>query len=188
MPGDRWQQLANVRAFLSWQWAHPGKQLLFMGQEFAQEQEWAEQRSLDWHLLDNPGHGGVRRLVADLNSVYADTPALWSQDTTPDGFTWLSADDAARNTVAFLRWGSDGSPLACVSNFAAIPHEDYQLGLPFAGEWTEVINTDAEIYGGSGVGNLGTVTAHESPAHGQPASARVRVPPLGTIWLTSPRR
>ena len=128
MPGDRWQQLANVRAFLSWQWAHPGKQLLFMGQEFAQDNEWAEQRELDWGLLDDPGHAGVSRLVADLNSVYADNPALWSQDSEPEGFQWLDADDAARNTVAFLRWGSDGSPLVCVTNFSAIPHEGYELG------------------------------------------------------------
>ena len=105
MPGDRWQQLANVRAFLSWQWAHPGKQLLFMGQEFAQDNEWAEQRELDWGLLDDPAHAGVKRLVADLNGVYADTPALWSQDTEPGGFQWVEADDAARNTVAFVRWG-----------------------------------------------------------------------------------
>jgi 1,4-alpha-glucan branching enzyme len=188
MPGDRWQQLASVRAFLSWQWAHPGKQLLFMGQEFAQDNEWAEQRALDWHLLDDPNHAGVSRLVADLNSVYADNPALWSQDSEDAGFQWLDADDAARNTVAFLRWGSDGSPLVCVTNFSAIPHENYELALPFGGDWTEVINTDAEIYGGSGVGNLGTVTAHETPRGDQPASVRLRVPPLGTLWLTSPRR
>ncbi len=189
MPGDRWQQLANVRAFLSWQWAHPGKQLLFMGQEFAQDQEWAEQRELDWGLLQDQGHAGVQRLVADLNSVYLDTPALWSQDTQPEGFSWVDADDAAHNTVAFVRWGPTGAaPVVCVTNFAAIPHEGYLLGLPFAGEWVEMINTDAEIYGGSGVGNLGTVTAHETPHAGQPASARVRVPPLGTLWLTSHRR
>ena len=188
MPGDRWQQLANVRAYLSWQWAHPGKQLLFMGTEFAQDQEWAEQRELDWGLLANREHSGVQRLVADLNSVYADTPALWSQDTVPEGFQWIEADDSTRNTVAFLRWGSDGSALVCVTNFSAVPHEGYQLGLPFTGEWTEVVNTDAEIYGGSGVGNLGTVTAHEGARNGQPASASVRVPPLGTLWLTSSRR
>ena len=121
MPGDRWQQLANVRAFLSWQWAHPGKQLLFMGQEFAQDNEWAEQRELDWGLLDDPGHAGVKRLVADLNGVYTDTPALWSQDTEPGGFQWIEADDAARNTVAFVRWGSDGSPLVCVTQLLRDP-------------------------------------------------------------------
>ena len=188
MPGDRWQQLANVRAFLSWQWAHPGKQLLFMGQEFAQDQEWAEQRSLDWGLLDDAGHSGVSRLVTDLNTVYAGTSALWSQDTAPEGFQWIEADDAPHNTVAFVRWGSDGSALVCVTNFSAIPHEGYTLGLPFAGEWSEMINSDAEVYGGSGVGNLGTVTAHETAHGGQPASARLRVPPLATLWLTSSRR
>ncbi len=188
MPGDRWQQLANVRAFLSWQWAHPGKQLLFMGQEFAQDHEWAEQRELDWWLLSNPAHEGVRRLVADLNTAYVDYPALWSQDSSPDGFGWIDADDAAGNQVAFVRWGSDGSAVVCVTNFSGGPHENYRLGLPMAGQWTELINTDAEIYGGSGVGNLGTVTAHANPHQGQPASATLRVPPLGTLWLASPRR
>jgi 1,4-alpha-glucan branching enzyme len=158
-----------------------------MGTEFAQDQEWAEQRSLDWGLLENPDHQGVQRLVSDLNSVYAGTPALWSQDTAPQGFQWIEADDASRNTVAFVRWGSDGSALVCVTNFSAVPHEGYILGLPFAGEWSELINTDAEIYGGSGVGNLGTVTAHESPYGGQSASARLRIPPLGTLWLSSHR-
>ena len=185
MPGDRWQQLANVRAYLSWQWAHPGKQLLFMGSEFAQDGEWAEQRELDWHLLEKPEHEGVRRLVADLNEVYVAHPALWSQDNSPDGFRWLSSDDAGRNTVAFIRWGNDGSALVCVTNFSAVPHEGYQIGLPKAGEWTEVINTDSESYGGSGVGNLGTVTAHAEPFAGQPASATMRIPPLASVWLTT---
>jgi 1,4-alpha-glucan branching enzyme len=183
MPGDRWQQLANVRAYLSFQWAHPGKQLIFMGTEFAQESEWAESRELDWWLLEHPEHDGVRSLVRDLNAVYAQTPALWTQDTEPGGFAWLDANDANHNVFAFVRWGSDGSSLVCVTNFAAIPHEGYRLGLPKAGEWAEVINTDAEIYGGSGVGNLGTVTAHEEPYDGKPASATLRVPPLGTLWL-----
>ncbi|ROR89916.1 1,4-alpha-glucan branching protein GlgB [Nocardioides aurantiacus] len=187
MPGDRWQQLANVRAFLSWQWAHPGKQLLFMGTEFAQDQEWAEQRELDWWLLGDADHEGVRRLVRDLNSVYLDSPALWSQDSDPAGFTWLEADDSGGNTVAFVRWGNDGSALVSVTNFSGQPRESYRLGLPFAGEWSEVINTDAEAYGGSGVGNLGTVTAHAEPHHGQPASASLRVPPLGTVWLSARR-
>lgn len=187
MPGDRWQQLANVRAFLSWQWAHPGKQLLFMGTEFAQDQEWAEQRELDWWLLGDADHEGVRRLVRDLNSVYWDSPALWSQDSDPAGFQWLEADDAGGNTVAFIRWGSDGSALVSVTNFSGQPREGYRLGLPFAGQWSEVLNTDAEVYGGSGVGNLGTVTAHAEPHHGQPASASLRVPPLGTVWLAARR-
>ncbi len=183
MPGDRWQKLAGVRAFLSWMWAHPGKQLLFMGTELAQDQEWAEQRELDWWLLEDRDHAGVRRLVADLNAVYLDTPALWSQDSSPDGFTWIDADDAAGNTISFVRWAGDGSALVSVTNFSGGPREAYRLGLPYAGEWSEVVNTDAESYGGSGVGNLGTVTAHAEPHQGQPASASVRIPPLGTVWF-----
>jgi 1,4-alpha-glucan branching enzyme len=187
MPGDRWQQLANLRTFLSYMWAHPGKQLLFMGSEFGQEAEWAEQRELDWWLLDHPEHAGVRRLVSDLNAVYRETPALWSRDNDPEGFSWLDADDAGRNTLAFARWSDDGQPLVAVVNFAAVPHEGYRLGLPAPGEWAEVLNTDAEVYGGSGVGNLGTVTAVPDPFHGQPASATLRVPPLGTLWLRPQR-
>ncbi|WP_051706017.1 1,4-alpha-glucan branching protein GlgB [Nocardioides aequoreus] len=183
MPGDRWQKLAGVRAYLSWMWAHPGKQLLFMGTEFAQDQEWAEQRELDWWLLSDRDHEGVRRLVADLNGVYLDTPALWAQDSSPEGFTWIEADDAAGNTLAFARWDADGGALVSVTNFSGGPREAYRLGLPFTGEWSEVLNTDAEVYGGSGVGNLGTVTAHGEPHQGQPASASLRVPPLGTVWL-----
>jgi 1,4-alpha-glucan branching enzyme len=187
MPGDRWQQLAGVRAFLGYQWAHPGKQLLFMGQEFAQDNEWAEQRELDWHLLANRDHEGVRRLVADLNQVYADSPALWQQDSEPAGFQWIEANDAPSNVIAFVRWGSDGSPMVCIINFSPVPHENYRIGLPSAGDWTEVINSDAEIYGGSGVGNLGTVTAHEEQHQGQPASATLRVPPMAALWLSSSR-
>ncbi|HEY6933819.1 MAG TPA: 1,4-alpha-glucan branching protein GlgB [Marmoricola sp.] len=183
MPGDRWQQLANVRAYLSFQWAHPGKQLVFMGTEFAQEAEWAESRELDWWLLEHPEHEGVRALVRDLNAVYAETPALWEQDTQPGGFAWLEANDANHNVFAFVRWDADGSPLVCVTNFAAVAHENYRLGMPAAGEWAEVLNTDAEVYGGSGVGNLGTVTAHGDPFEGKPASVTLRLPPLGTLWL-----
>jgi 1,4-alpha-glucan branching enzyme len=164
-------------------WAHPGKQLLFMGQEFAQGGEWAESRSLDWWLLDDPGHRGVARLIRDLNVTYRDTSALWSRDTTEDGFHWIDANDAAGNVYSFLRFGDDGSVIACIANFSPVPHEGYRLGLPFAGRWDEVLNTDAEVYFGSGVGNFGGVQAGDQMHHGQPASATVRVPPLGTIWL-----
>ncbi len=183
MPGDRWQQLANVRAYLAYMWAHPGKQLLFMGCEFAQGAEWSDSRGLDWELLADPAHKGVQQLVRDLNRVYRETPALWSRDTDPSGFTWLEANDAAGNVFAFLRWGEDGSVLACVANFAAIPHEGYRIGLPRPGRWREVLNTDAEVYGGSNVGNLGQVVTEEIPWQGQPHSAVLRVPPLGTLWL-----
>jgi 1,4-alpha-glucan branching enzyme len=185
MPGDRWQQLANVRGYLGFMWAHPGKQLLFMGCEFAQESEWSEQRSLDWWLLDLPDHRGVALLVKELNAVYKATSALWSQDVDSAGFSWIDANDATGNVFSFLRFGADGSALACISNFAGTPHEDYRLGLPWAGQWREVLNTDAEAYLGSGVGNFGEVTATSDNWHGQPASTVLRVPPLGTVWLTS---
>jgi 1,4-alpha-glucan branching enzyme len=183
VPGDRWQQMATVRALYAYMWAHPGKQLLFMGQEFAQSEEWSESRSLDWWLLDSPDHRGVARLVGDLNYLYRNTSALWSQDHDPAGFGWIDADDVSGNVFSFLRYGADGSIIACVTNFAAVPHEQYRLGLPRPGRWDEVINTDADVYFGSGVGNFGGVDAVGSPAHGQPASVRLRVPPLGTLWL-----
>jgi 1,4-alpha-glucan branching enzyme len=183
IPGDRWQQMATLRAMYAYMWAHPGKQLLFQGQEFAQGGEWAESRSLDWWLLEDPSHRGVARLIRELNQTYTATSALWSRDTTENGFHWIDANDAAGNVYSFLRFGDDGSVLACISNFSSVPHEGYRLGLPFAGRWDEVVNTDAEVYFGSGVGNFGGVEAVEEMWHGQPASARLRVPPLGTLWL-----
>src|SRR6185295_14814309 len=155
MPGDRWQQLANLRAYLAFMWAHPGKQLLFMGSEFGQESEWAESRSLDWWLTENPDHRGVQTLVHDLNRVYGENRGLWSRDSDPGGFAWIDANDAGNNVFSFLRWGDDGSVLACVANFSAVPHEGYRIGLPFAGRWDEVLNTDADAYVGSGIGNFG---------------------------------
>jgi 1,4-alpha-glucan branching enzyme len=183
MPGDRWRQLANLRCYLAHMWAHPGKQLLFMGSEFAQESEWAESRELDWWLLDHVEHRGVQSLVRDLNRVYKETPALWSLDIDESGFQWIDANDSSNNTFSFIRRGSDGSQLVCVSNFSAVPHENYRVGLPQAGRWEEILNTDAETYSGSGVGNMGAVTAQADPWHGQPASATLRVPPLGALWL-----
>jgi 1,4-alpha-glucan branching enzyme len=183
MPGDRWQQLANLRAYLGYMWAHPGKQLLFMGAELGQESEWAEARELDWWLLDHPEHRGVQSLVRDLNRVYRETPALWANDADPATYEWIDANDAHRNTFSFLR-RSPGSPdLVCVANFAGEPHHGYRLGLPTAGAWEEVLNTDAESYTGSGVGNLGTVTAVEGDHAGRPAYADIVVPPLATVWF-----
>ncbi len=185
MPGDRWQQLANLRTFLAYMWAHPGKQLLFMGSEFGQESEWAEGRELDWWLLDNADHRGVHSLVRDMNGIYKDTSALWSLDNDPAGFDWIDANDSGNNVFSFIRKPKDASegPLVCVANFSAVPHHDYRLGLPQAGSWSEVLNTDADVYAGSGVGNLGEVRAAEGSHHGQPASASVTVPPLATLWL-----
>jgi 1,4-alpha-glucan branching enzyme len=183
MPGDTWQKFAGLRALLAYMWAHPGKQLLFMGGEFGQGGEWAEERSLDWWLLDDDNHRGVQKLVRDLNGAYRRSPALWSRDNEPEGFEWIDANDAAGNVLSFLRHGSDGSVMACVVNFAGMPHEDYRVGLPQAGVWREVLNTDAYDYGGSGVGNLGQVEAVSEPWHAQPASAVLRVPPMGVVWL-----
>jgi 1,4-alpha-glucan branching enzyme len=183
MPGDPWRRMAGVRALLGYMWAHPGKQLIFMGCELADDREWSEERGLDWYLLHDPARAGVQRLVRDLNRLYRDNPALWTQDTSPSGFRWIVADDSANNTLAFVRIGLDGSPLVCVVNFAAVPHDDYRIGLPRAGTWTELLNTDSAHYGGSGVGNLGAVHADHTPWHGLPASVALRLPPLGVLWL-----
>jgi 1,4-alpha-glucan branching enzyme len=183
MPGDRWQQLANLRAYLAFMWAHPGKQLLFMGIEFGQESEWAEARELDWWLLDHPEHKGVHSLVRDLNAAYVSTPALWIGDGDPAGFEWIDANDAGHNVFSFVRRDAGSPDLVCLANFAATPHEGYRLGLPSAGEWEELVNTDASAYTGSGVGNLGAVTAVEGEWSGQPAHADIVVPPLATVWL-----
>jgi 1,4-alpha-glucan branching enzyme len=201
MPGDRWQQLANLRAYLAYMWAHPGKQLLFMGSEFAQDAEWAESRGLDWWHLEDPAHRGVLQLVSDLNSRYKELDALWSLDVEPAGFQWIDANDASGNVLSFLRYGKPaapaergtadedrqgagtGSALACVVNFSGSPHREYRIGLPRGGHWREVLNTDAEGYGGSGVGNLGGVEAVAEPWHGQPWSATLAAPPLGTVWF-----
>jgi 1,4-alpha-glucan branching enzyme len=184
MPGDHWQKRANLRAFLAYMWAHPGKQLLFMGQEFGQESEWSEGRSLDWWLVDQPDHSALSRLVRDLNAEYRANPALWSQDVVHQGFEWIDANDASGNTFSWLRRGDGGELLACVVNFSAIPHFDYRIGLPMGGTWCEVVNTDAHEYGGSGVGNFGAVEAEPVEWHGRPFSASLSVPPLGAVWLT----
>jgi 1,4-alpha-glucan branching enzyme len=186
MPGDRWQQLANLRAYLALMWAHPGKQLLFMGCEFGQESEWSEKHELDWWLLDNSDHGGLQRLVRELNRRYRDTEALWGTDHEPHKFSWIDANDAGNNTFSFVRFGDDaqgGTALACVTNFSAIPHLGYRLGLPYTGRWDEVLNTDAQEYSGSGVGNFGGVTADSPGWHGMASSAELSLPPLGTVWL-----
>lgn len=187
MPGDRWQQLANVRAYLAFQWAHPGKQLIFMGTEFGQEAEWSEQYGLDWYLTETPQHSGVQLLVRELNEIYRDTPALYSRDNDPSGFQWINENDGAHNVLSFIRWDSQGNPLVCIANFSGAPHEGIRLGLPWAGEWVERLNTDATEYGGSGVGNMGVVVAEEGGFEGQPASAALRLPPLGILYLT-PRK
>ena len=184
MPGDDHAKAAGLRSLLAYQWAHPGKQLLFMGQEFGQRAEWSEQYGLDWFQLDEGGFSdGVLRLVTDINAVYRSNPALWSQDTRPEGYSWIDANDSANNVLSFLRFGSDGSVLACVFNFSGSEHSGYRLGLPTAGRWREVLNTDAQVYHGSGIGNLGGVDAVARPQHGRPASAVLVLPPLSALWL-----
>jgi 1,4-alpha-glucan branching enzyme len=181
MPGDAWQRLAGLRALYAYQWTHPGKKLMFMGCEIGQEAEWSEGRSLDWWHLEDPLHVGLKQLVSDLNALYRSTPALWERDAEPSGFQWIDADDSSRNVVSYLRFDSQGQPVAVAVNFAGVPHEGYRLGLPTVGPWDEVLNTDSEIYGGSGVGNLGQVQCEEVAAGGWTQSAPVRLPPLGAV-------
>jgi 1,4-alpha-glucan branching enzyme len=186
MPGDDWNKAANIRCLLAYMWAHPGKQLLFMGGELGQPAEWAENRSLDWNLCHHPLHSGLLQLVGDLNATYRSHRALYSQDNHPAGFEWIDANDSWGNVLSFLRWGDERSVLACLVNFSGQPHEEYRIGLPQPGRWREVLNTDAEGYGGSGVGNLGEVIANKTPWHGLPYSAVLRLPPTGALWLTPP--
>lgn len=158
MPGDDHTKAAGLRAMLAYMWSHPGKQLLFMGQEFGQVGEWSEERGLDWWQLDDPHtgalHTGIRALVADLNRTYREHPALYTLDTTPGGYSWIDANDAHNNVLSFLRYGSDGSVIACLYNFSGSVHADYRVGLPEPGTWEEVLNTDAIVYQGNGTGNL----------------------------------
>ncbi|MFE7658817.1 1,4-alpha-glucan branching enzyme [Streptomyces bottropensis] len=189
MPGDWWQRRANHRSYLGFMWAHPGKQLLFMGQEFAQGAEWSEAHGPDWWLLDpaygaEADHRGVRDLVRDLNTTYRDTPALWQQDTRPAGFSWITGDSADDNVLAFLRFAEDGTPLLAVSNFSPVLRQEYRLGVPEdVPAWREVLNTDAEAYGGTGATTSAPVKPDPLPWHARPASIRVTLPPLSTVWL-----
>jgi 1,4-alpha-glucan branching enzyme len=182
MPGDWWQRRATVRAYLGFMWAHPGKQLLFMGQEFGQGAEWSVEHGPEWWLLDDGYHSagdhrGVRDLVRDLNMFYRATPALWQLDTRPEGFRWVAVDAADDNVFAFLRYGAEGEPLLAVSNFSPVVRHDYRLGVPDdVTAWQEVLNTDAAHYGGSGVGN-------PEPVKPEDGCVRITLPPLATMWL-----
>ena len=184
MPGDDWQRFATLRAYYAFMWAHPGKKLLFMGCEFGQRGEWAASGELDWAALDDPAHEGVRRLVRDLNALYRETPALYRKDTEAAGFEWVEADAADISVYAFLRKGAEGYPPALAAfNFTPVTRT-LRLGAPAAGRWVERMNTDAEHYGGSGVGNLGAVKAEAIPAQGREHSVEVALPPLaGVIFV-----
>ena len=184
MPGDRWQKAANLRALLAWMWAHPGKQLLFMGGEFGQSAEWHHDRSLDWHLLQYPEHHGVSELVKALNTAYRAEPALWERDFAGEGFRWIDLGDVDGNVLSFLRFSADGDRvLACVANLAPVVRSAYRVGLPRPGGWREVLNTDAACFAGSGAGNAGWVEAEAVGWHGEAWSAELTLPPLGVLWL-----
>ena len=184
VPQDEWRKFGTLRAFYAFMWAHPGKKLLFMGTEFGQRREFSEARSIDWGDSANWGHRGLQRLIKDMNGIYREHPALWQLDTEPSGFAWINADDHGGNVFSWLRYDSDGQMIACVTNFSPEPRPDYRIGLPSIGVWKEILNTDADVYDGTGqIGNLGQVVATEVPAHGFPASAAVTIPPLGAVWL-----
>jgi len=184
MPGDRWQQLANLRSLFGWMWAHPGKQLLFMGGELAQPWEWNHDASLPWDLLQYDEHRGVQELVRSMNRLYAGEPALYERDHSPEGFRWIDASDVDNNILSFLRYSADGErAVACIASLSPVPRHAYRIGLPFGGRWEEMLNTDAAEFGGSGVGNGGSVEATDETWHGLPYSAELTLPPLGVLWL-----
>ena len=185
MPGNDHMKASGLRSLLAYQWAHPGKKLLFMGQEFGQRAEWSEERGVDWFQLGEGGFSnGILRMVHDLNEIYRTHPALWTHDSSPEGYSWIDANDSASNVLSFLRFGSDGSMIACVFNFSGSEHTRYRLGLPRSGRWREVLNSDAATYNGAGVGNFGAVEAVDEPCHGRPASAVMVLPPLSALWFT----
>jgi 1,4-alpha-glucan branching enzyme len=184
MPGDRWQQLANLRALFAYMWAHPGKKLVFMGGELATPWEWNHADELPWWLLEHGEHAGVRDLVRDLNRIYRDEPALWEVDFSHEGFVWIEPNDAMNNVLAFMRMSKDRTRrVVVVANLSPVPRERYRVGLPEAGAWQELLNTDSSFYGGSGIGNMGEVHAEERPWNDQPYSAEVTLPPLSVVWL-----
>jgi 1,4-alpha-glucan branching enzyme len=189
MPGDEWQRFANLRAYFAFMWTHPGKKLLFMGGEFAQEREWNHDIGLDWQLLDEPLHAGVHHLVRDLNWLYRSTPALHQRDSEGDGFAWIDANNGAESVVSYLRRGADDAEAIAVivGNFTPVPRDGYRIGVPYGGYYRERINTDARDYGGSGIGNSGGIVAEPQPMHGHPYSLSLQLPPLAVVIFTLDR-
>ncbi|MGH6988960.1 MAG: 1,4-alpha-glucan branching protein GlgB, partial [Stellaceae bacterium] len=184
MPGDPWQRFANLRLYFTFMFGHPGKKLLFMGGEFAQEREWDHDTSLDWHLIGDPMHAGVQRLVRDLNRLYRDVPALHRRDCESDGFAWIDANDAGNSVLSFLRFGEPGDPPAVIlCNFTPVPRQGYRIGVPEAGFYRELLNSDAATYGGGNMGNGGGIEAEPTPWHGRPFSINVTLPPLAGLIL-----
>ncbi len=184
MPGDDWQKFANLRLLYANQWAQPGKKLLFMGSEFAQWSEWSHDDSLEWHLTQFESHAGMQHLIADLNRLYGEEPALHVLDCDWQGFQWLEANDAERSTLAFMRKANEGTEVVIVAcNYTPVPRYNYRVGVPSPGRWHEVFNSDATEYGGSGMGNYGSVDAAPVPYQGQPWSVMLTLPPLGAVYL-----
>ncbi len=184
MPGDEWRKFANLRAYLAFMWTHPGKKLLFMGCELGQSTEWNHDAQLPWDLLEHAPHAGIQRLVRDLNRLLQAEGALHARDADHTGFDWIVGNDREGSTFAWQRWGKDGdAPLVMVLNMKPDPQHDYRIGVPNAGTWNEVLNSDADIYGGGNVGNSGELTAYEEPLHGRPASLSLTIPPLGLVVL-----
>jgi 1,4-alpha-glucan branching enzyme len=184
MPGDRWQMFANARLLYGWMWTHPGKKLLFMGGELGQWQEWNHDRQLDWELTRHEDHAGLQRWVADLNRAYREHPALHLKDFSPEGFEWIDGNDSENSVLTFLRWGDGDRPVLVACNFTPVPRRGYRVGVPLAGGWREVLNSDARIYGGSDVGNGGRIESEEVSWHGRPNSLGLTLPPLGVVMLT----
>jgi len=189
MPGDHWQQFANMRLYYSFMYGHPGKKLLFMGGEFGQRREWNNNDELDWHLLDDPQHAGVQRLVRDLNQLYTSTPALYERDCKASGFEWIDCTDNLNGVIAFIRHAETGKELVVVvCNFTPVVHYQYRIGVPMPGRYVERLNSDSTAYGGSGVGNLGGVEAEAYISHGRPYSLSMTLPPLSTtIFQVEPQ-
>jgi 1,4-alpha-glucan branching enzyme len=188
MPGDSWQQFANLRALYGYMWAHPGKKLLFMGGEFGQRREWQHEESLEWWVLQFPEHSGLMQWVADLNRVYTSEPALHEVDFEPQGFEWVDCRDADESTLSFIRTSRSGRTTMLVAcNFTPVPRENYLLGVPHSGYWREMLNSDASVYGGSGMGNLGGVDSHPVSAHGRYHAIRITLPPLAAVYFKHER-
>jgi 1,4-alpha-glucan branching enzyme len=188
LPGSTEQKFAQLRALYAYMWAHPGKKLLFMGGEFGQWREWTETESLDWHLIEDPLHSGVQRLVRDLNDVYGANNALWEGDSQPEGFEWLDVDNALENVVAFMRKSPEaGKQLICIGNFSAVRRRNYRLSLPMAGEYKLLINTDANVYSSAADVDVRSIAAEEVPHHGRQYSATFDLPPLSTLWFEAPK-
>jgi 1,4-alpha-glucan branching enzyme len=184
MPGDEWQKLATLRLLFGYLFAHPGKKLLFMGSEFGQRCEWDHQTGLEWHLLESRAHQGVRQWVRDLNRMYREEPALHGTDFDPRGFEWVDYGDTKNMVLSFIRRSPDSADiLIALCNFTPVPRHDYRIGIPAGGVWKEILNSDAEYYGGSGMGNFGAVTASPVPFHHRPFSASVTLPPLAFLLL-----